>query len=413
MRPVQILENTLSLASGLISLSGVVVMIFAASPTIIAVMALAAVPAFIVRFIKARKIYEFRKEKTPLDRRSYYYSRVLTDEHYALEVRALNLGPKFNALYSGIRATIVKFVTRISRRMALMDIGSTIVETAAIFLVTAMLISRVGDGAITIGSFVMLFEAFRRGMTFLQNVVRSFGVLYNNKLFISNLFEFLELKPTVVSPADPVPFPENVESVEFRDLSFTYPGGERPVFEGYNLLCRKGESSRINGENGFGKTTLVKLLLRLYDPSHGTILINGIDIRRFDLVDLRRHVNAVFQDFVRYFLSFGENITLGDVFSEPDSSRLEKAVRLAGLQKVEAKLPKGYDTQMGRVFGEGVELSMGQKQRMAIARGLYADAPVMVLDEPLAWMDAASRDDFMKMLDNLSKEKVVILITHL
>lgn len=413
LRPVQILESTMSVMSAVISLIGVLAIIFTSSPLIVVVMAVAVLPSFFVRLAKSRKMYAFRKEQTPLERRSRYYSRVLTDEYFAAEVRAYSLGDKFRNLYVSTRQAIVRFVMTISRKMAFLDILCGVLETVALVSVTMILVKGVTDGTSTIGSFVMLFEAFRKGMTYLQNTVRGLGVLYNNKLFVSNLFDFLALEPSITSPEHPLPFPETVESVEFSHLDFTYPGAGKAVFTDYSLSARRGAITRIEGENGFGKTTLVKLLLRLYDPLGGAVLINGTDIRNFDIKDLRRGVSAVFQEFVRYYLTFEENVALGDVDAPIDEEKFERSVRLAALKDVMDRLPSGGKTPLGRAFDGGTELSMGQRQRLAIARELYSDSPVMVFDEPLAWMDVKSRSEFMQTLESLSKDRIVILISHL
>lgn len=413
LRPVQILESSMAVMSSVISLAGVLAVIFSQSPLIVAVMAVAVLPSFFVRLLKARKMYAFRKERTPLERRSRYYSMVLTDERYAAELRAYSLGEKFRKLYTDTRKAIVEFVISISRKMALLDTVCAVVETGALAAITVMLVGDVIDGQTSIGSFVMLFEAFRRGMGYLQSTVKGLGGLYNNKLFVSNLFDFLAINPVITSPAQPVPFPEKVESVEFSHIAFTYPGSGNPVFTDYSLTASKGSITRIEGENGFGKTTLVKLLLRLYDPQGGAVLINGIDIRKFSLRDLRKGVSAVFQEFVRYYLTFAENISLGDVDAPRDEQKIERSIRLASLSDVVKSLPRGKETPLGRAFDGGVELSMGQRQRLAIARELYSDSQVLLFDEPLAWMDVNSRSEFMKTLSSMSEERVVILISHL
>jgi ATP-binding cassette subfamily B protein len=200
--------------------------------------------------------------------------------------------------------------------------------------------------------------------------------------------------------------------VEFRDITFRYPKIERDVLSHFSLTARAGEVTQIEGENGFGKTTLLKLLLRLYDTDQGAVLINGVDVRRYDLKGLRRGIGAIFQDYVRFYCTAEENIAFGDV-QHHDPKRVRWAAHLSGADKFIDKLPKGYDTPLGRMFDGGEELSMGQWQRIALARQLYSNAPVLVFDEPTAWMDIPSRDRFYETLEEMKNQnKVIILIKH-
>jgi len=272
-----------------------------------------------------------------------------------------------------------------------------------------MLASQAFAAAISIGTFVMLFEAFRRGQTYLGTMVSSIAALYDNRLFVGNLFEFLNLKGTIASPADPVPFPEKVQTVEFRDVVFRYPDMDHDVLDHYNAVARVGEVFRLSGQNGYGKSTVVKLLLRLYDPQQGAVLINGIDLRRFDLNDLRTHVGVLFQDFVRYNLTATENIAM----ASKRGTTVVDAARQAGADEFLSKLPNGYENMLGRMFDGGSELSMGQWQRVALARAIYNDSPILVLDEPSAWLDHDARERLQQLVDESHKTKIVILISHI
>lgn len=412
-RPMRILEGFMGLIGSTITISGIVVMLCSASSIIIVVMIAAVIPSFIVRIIKSRKIYAFRRENTQSVRRTQYYSTLLNNKDYAKEMRTFGLTSHFREQYVKIRKDYVKKLIQISRRIAFYDTTSTIVETAALFFVTLFLIRSTTEGTISVGSFVMLFEAFRRGQTQLSSLVRSVSSLYDNKLFIGNLFEFLDLEPSIVSPENPIPFPEKVDSVEFRDITFRYPKMDHDVLSHYSLLARAGTVTEIHGENGFGKTTLLKLLLRLYDTDEGQILVNGIDVRKFDLQQLRHGIGAVFQDFVQFYCTAEENISFGDI-SRFDPERVRYAAELAGADTFINRLPKGYATPLGRMFDDGEELSMGQWQRVALARQMYVNAPVLIYDEPTAWMDVPSRERFYKTLESMKNEnKVIILIKHI
>lgn len=411
-RPLQVLTGFMGLLSSLITISGIVVMLATASPWIIVVMIVAVIPSFVVRIIKARKLYAFRRENTQSYRKTSYYTALLGGRDFAKEMRTFGLAPYFRKRFVEIRKALVHDILKISRRLGVYDSVCAIVETAALFFVTLFLILSTTSGAITIGSFVMLFEAFRKGQAQLTTLVSSISGLYDNRLFVGNLFEFLDLEPSILNAENPLPFPDKVETVEFRDITFRYPKMARDVLSHYNLMARSGEVTQIEGENGFGKTTLLKLLLRLYDTDGGAVLINGVDVRQYDLESLRRGIGAIFQDYVRFYCTAEENIAFGDI-EHYDKERVRYAAELSGSDKYIERLPHGYDTMLGRLFDGGEELSMGQWQRIALARQLYSDAPILIFDEPTAWMDVPSRERFYDTIDELkARGKVIILIKH-
>lgn len=411
-RPIRILENTVTVVGSVAALAGIAAMLLAASWQVVAVMLVAVLPSFAVRLYKSRRIYRFRRETTQDLRRTNYYGQLLTNRIFAKEVRAFGLADHFRRLYVDIRARLVQQLLAISRRLALFDAITAIFETAAMALVIIFLIRPAISGAMTIGSFVMLFEAFRRGQGHLSSLVSGVSGLYEHKLFINNLFEFLNLKPSIVSPQNPPPFPTRVDEVSFDDVTFSYPDMKQPVLSHFSLTARRGEVTLIEGENGRGKTTMLKLMLRLYDPQQGAVRINGIDIRRFDVAELRKGISVIFQDYVQFFFTARQNITFGDIDNADDTRRLADAIRLANADTVVDHLGKGLDTQLGRQFAGGEELSMGQWQRIALARQLYSQAQVLLFDEPTAWMDAAARSNFKQTLDNLRPDHIILLVQH-
>lgn len=411
-RPIRILENIVQVFGSLISLAGVAVMLFAASWKVIAVMVVAVVPTFCVRLYKSRRIYRFRRETTQMARRSNYFGSLLSSSMYAKEVRSFGLANHFRKCYVDIRRRLVDQLLHISRRMALLDSLTAVIEALSLAAVLLILVRPVVGGGLTIGTFVMLFEAFRRGQGYLNGLVGGVSGLYEHKLFINNLFEFLSLKPSILSPDRPEPFPEKVESISFSDVTFAYPGMKHAVLSHYSLDARFGEITRIEGENGFGKTTLLKLLLRLYDPQEGAVCVNGIDIRRFDVFELRHNISAIFQDYVQFHFTARENILFGDIDTPEDAKRISDALRLADAGHVVDTLSGGLDTVLGRQFENGEELSMGQWQRIALARQLYSNAPILVFDEPTAWMDVKARSNFFMALEELKPSHLIILVRH-
>ena len=431
-RPLVIMGNFMSLFGSALSIVGIVAMLTTASIWIIAVMIVAVMPGFAVRLYKARRIYTFRRDNTQLYRRTAYYSAILSSRDFAKEMRAYNLTDFFRRRFVATRSGLVRQLIAISRKLGALDILSALVEAAAMFAVVALLIHQALAAAITIGTFVMLFEAFRRGQGSLSSLVASIASLYDNRLFVTNLFDFLDFKPQITSPANPLPMPDKIETIEFRDVTFRYPDMQRDLLQHYSLTAHVGHITRIQGQNGFGKSTLVKLLLRLYDPQQGSVLINGIDIRNLDLRQLRSAVGVLFQDFGRYALTAAENIAFGDsecvnavmrdcVSTDTSThlhdkalidDRIKHAATLANAHSFISQLPENYNNMLGRTFDRGAEFSMGQWQRLAIARLLYTDAPILVLDEPMAWMDIPTRQPFIDTIEKLSHNKIIIIITH-
>ena len=441
-RPMQIMNSFMALGGATVMLGGIVGMLGASSPWVIPVMVVAVVPAFIVRLHKARSIYRFRRSSTQLYRQTGYYGSVLTSRPFAAELRAFRLAPRFRRLFTDRRRTLATRLLAISRRLGALDILCAIVEAAALLAVVWMLIHQALTAAISVGTFVMLFEAFRRGQGQLTTFATSIASLYDNRLFASNLFEFLDLRPTILAPDDPLPVPQTIETVELRDVTFRYPGAERDALQHFNLTCRRGQITHIQGQNGYGKTTVLRLILRLYDPQQGAVLVNGTDIRRFSPEELRSRIGVLFQDFARYAATVRENIEYGsDVRCEMNDVRCkmdDECEQVAGsgeqaaatsyqlpatslhhtstsspLLDFVSRLPQGYDTPLGRIFDGGQELSMGQWQRLALARALASDSPILLLDEPMAWMDQPTREIFLRELEKMKTDRIIVLINHI
>ena len=409
-RPLQIINNTMGLIGATVSIVGVVALLWNTALWIVGVMVLAVLPGFALRLYKSQIIYRFRKNNTQTYRQTSYFSALLTGRDFAKEMRAYNLSALFRERYVGVRRILRRRLTTIIRKMGAIDIVCGVVESAAMLLAMVSLIGQTTKGAISIGSFVMLFEAFRRGVGYIQSWINSFSGLYDSRLFISNLFEFLRLKPQIVSPADALPFPKEITCVEFHNVTFRYPDMRHNVLEHYSMRFNRGKINVIEGENGYGKSTVVKLLLRFYDPDEGAITVNGIDIRQFNLEDLRKNIGTIFQDFVRYNSTLRENVTFGA--SGDDSKDIERVIKAVGVDKIASRLEKGLDTPLGKMFDGGNELSMGQWQRVALARMLYSNAKVLVMDEPMAWLDTESRQEVNMVMDALKEEKLIIVINH-
>ena len=427
IRPLQLLNNSIRLFKSAVSIVGIVAILAGSSLWAVGVLFVTVIPAFIVRLLKSRRLYQFNKERTVHMRRSRYLSSLVTSRNYAMEVKARGLAGFFCKKYVEIRRELREMMRRIIWKMTAYDMLCSLFEAVSVLAVTVILVKGTVGGAYSIGTFVMLFEAFRKGQTFFSDITLSLAGIYDNLLFIGNLFDFMDIKPEVLSPGNPEDFPSDIKSVEFDNVCFSYPGSGSLVLDHFCLFARKGEMTRIEGPNGFGKTTVVKLLLRLYDPTEGSVLINGVDIRRFRLEDLRHNVSAAFQELNIFNFSIRENIQFGDLESFGESNlsgincggrteaddRMSESIRLSESSSIIDNYPEGLETMVGREFDNGVVPSMGQSQRLCLARHFYSNASIMVFDEPTAWMDARSRTAFMQHLEKLSREKLVIFISHI
>lgn len=412
-RSIMLLMSSLQIFGSVISIATITAMLATASAWTLVIMVIAVIPSFFVRVVRARKLYALNKERTSMYRRSKYLSTLITGRENAMEVRARGLSGFLRVQYVKIREEIRKAMISLIRKMAAYDSVCAILEAAALVLITVVLLRGAQNGKFTVGTFVILFDAFRRGQSQLQSLTTGIARMYDNQLFINNLYEFLSVESNIHSPESPVPFPEDVDTIAFDDVTFRYPEGETPVLEHLNLVAHKGEITRIEGPNGFGKTTMVKLMLRLYDPQEGAVRINGIDIREFGLGELRRKVSAAFQQVSAFNFTVKENIAFGDVADPFDEEKMKHAAEASGFAPVAEKLQNGYDTMVGREFDNGEELSQGQRQRLAIARHLYSDAPIMIFDEPTAWLDMVSRSTFLENLEKIKKDRIVIFISHI
>jgi ATP-binding cassette subfamily B protein len=272
---------------------------------------------------------------------------------------------------------------------------------------------RTFEGQLTLGDLALFYQAFTQGQGLLRSLLGNVGRIYENVLFLGNLFEFLDMQPQIVDPPHPKPAPTTLqEGIRFRQVTFSYPGSERKVLEDFNFDIPAGKVVAIVGANGAGKTTLVKLLCRLYDPQSGSIQLDGTDLCELRVKQVRRLITVLFQFPAPYFTSAAENIRLGDLAAAPDRGAIESAARSAGAHEFITRLPRGYDTPLGKWFAGGAELSGGEWQRLALARAFLRRAQIMILDEPTSFMDSWAEVDWFDRFRELAVGRTAIFITH-
>ena len=413
-RPTRVVNDMLRIAQATISLIAIVgLLLFALHWLLAVILFAAAIPGALVRFWYSDRMYRWQHLRTSTDRRARYYNWLLTSDWHAKEIRLFNLGQLFTRRSKELRKQLRQEKLDIAKTRSAGELAASLGQTLAIFGALAFVAHQTLGGAITLGGLVMYFQAFQRGQSLLQEMSTGLSGLYENNLFLSSLFEFLDLSPKVVEAVNPKPVPQPMQTgIVFEQVTFHYPAGRHNVLEDISFTIRPGEHVAFVGENGAGKTSLIKLLCRLYDPIEGNITFDGIDIREMDTTVLRREISVIFQDYARYQMTARENIWLGDVELPPESERIETAARDAGADEVIAGLRAGYDTQLGKWFDDGEELSIGQWQKVALARGFVRDGQVMVLDEPTSALDAKAECEMFDSFHRMVKGRTVILISH-
>lgn len=412
-RPMSIVNGLAQIGKNGVSLVAISVLLLSFHWVIGVVLLLAVGIGVAVRFFYTRKMFRWQREQTSTERQSGYYSGILTGGSYAKEVRLFDLGPLFMRRFKEVRLKLRKGRLALSHKRSLAEFAAQLFAMAALYGLYAYLVYQVLGGKITLGELAMYSQAFQRVQGSLRGILNSLAGLYEDNLFLSNLYEFLDLKRTVAEPdpAQPVPRPMQ-RGIVLDHVSFQYPGGARRVLEDVSLSIRPGETIALVGANGSGKTTLIKLLCRLYDPTGGTLTWDGVDLRQFETRALRREIAVIFQDYVHYQLSAEENIWLGNAAAPPDRERIVAAARRSGADEVIRRLPHGYDTILGKQFAAGAELSVGEWQKVALARAFMRDAQLLVLDEPTSSMDAKAEYEIFQSFRQLVAGRTAVLISH-
>jgi len=412
-RPLALLESSGSLLQNSITLLAIGFLLFPYGWWLPVVLFVSTLPAFYVVLRFNRRYHRWWEKTTSDRRRTQYYDMLLTHSAIAAELRLFDIGPYFQSAYQTLRQRLRLEQLALSQKQSLARLGAGFAGILISGVALLWVVWQVMQGLMNLGDLTLFYQSFNRGQNLLGSLLGRLGQIYNNTLFLGNLFEFLELKPRVTDPAQPVPRPVKLQDgIHFKQLSFRYPGSERDVFKDFNLTIPAGKVVAIVGANGAGKSTLIKLLCRLYDPVDGCIELDGINLRDLALKDLRRLITAMFQFPVLYFTIAAENIRLGDLTAAYDLTKIEAAARRAGADEFISRLPQKYETQLGKWFADGSELSGGEWQRLALARAFYRQAEIMILDEPTSLLDSWSEIDWFDRFRELAHGRTAIIITH-
>jgi ATP-binding cassette, subfamily B, bacterial len=412
-RPTAILNDVLQLGQNTISLLSMGAILWWLHWGIIPILIVTAIPYFVVRLQRSNMVYAWERGRIPLERKAWYVNALLTQATAAKEVRLFDLGPRLREWFQDARAVLRQERISLERRWAFMTLVAQLIGVVGVFGICGFVAVRTFHGLFTVGDLVICFQAVQRASGFLEGFGQSISSLYESKLFLTTLDEFLGIKSRLSTSAHPKSFPRPItQGVVFDHVSFQYPHEDRVAIREFTFAINPGEHVAFVGANGAGKTTLVKLLCRLYDPSAGRIMIDGTDLRDYPLADVRAAVSGIYQDFVKFQLSAQENIALGERCSTVDAAAVVRAATQAGVHEVLERLPQGYDTLLGKLFDGGHELSIGEWQKVALARALLRDSPILILDEPTSAMDAKAEAELFERFHELARGRMAILISH-
>jgi ATP-binding cassette subfamily B protein len=412
-RALSILNDGFMFVQNAITLTSFIALLLAFSPFLALLLLGATIPLFIAQSRFSELRFRLLTWRAPEARRMMYLERLLTNSESAKEVKLFGLGEPLLKRYHDLFWKFYAEDTTLARRRSAISVGFGVLTSLSYYLAYAWIVFRTVIGAISLGSMTLYLTVFRQSQSTFQGMLSGLNNLYESALFMSNLYSFLGLEPQMKLAEAPLRVPRPiVRGIEFRNVSFKYPGRSDWALRNVSLTIGPGEKLALVGANGAGKTTFIKLLTRLYDPTEGQILLDGVDLREYDLDDLRRRIGVIFQDFVRYMMTAGENIGFGQIEALEDRPRIERAAEQGGADEVIAGLPQGYETMLGAWFERGRELSGGQWQKIALGRAFMRDAEVLVLDEPTSALDAQREYEIFQRFRQLTDGRIAILISH-
>ncbi|RSN48118.1 multidrug ABC transporter permease [Amycolatopsis sp. WAC 04197] len=412
-RPLSMMNSALGLVRTVITFGSMIALLVSISPLLALVALLAPIPAFISQSKYGARAFWLTLMMSPLKRRMDYLSSLVTTDTYAKETKLFGLGPYFVDRFQRLGQVFYDRQRILTRKRSVSSTSWGLLSTAAGSAIALYIALEAVGGRLTLGDLALYTAAAASVQTSVQGLFTAFSGMYENNLYLDTLYRFLGTKPEIVAPPEPRPLPSTVEGhIQFEEVSFTYPGAADPALDGVSFEIRPGETVAVVGRNGAGKSTLFKLLCRLYDPTGGRILLDGVDIREYDPVALRRQISAMFQDYVTYQGTAAENIGLGDLTHLVDRERIETSAKRAGADERIERLPSGYDSPLGRWFDQGVSLSGGEWQKIALARAFLREAPILILDEPTSALDAQAEHDLFSRLRELSEGRTTLYISH-
>ncbi len=410
---LNIVNSMLQMVQQAITLVSLIFLLVRFSPWLAVIVFVSAIPAFLSQSQYAERAFRAVSRRAPEARLLNYLETLLTGNDTVKEIKLFGLGLPLLKRYQELFVRFYLEDLAIARRRTMAGLGWGMLSNLAYYGSYAWIVLRTVAGRITLGDMTMFLGIFRQSQNSIRALLDGLNRLYESNLYLDNLVDYLKLQPLLAAPAGGLPAPEPVrQGIEFRHVSFCYPGSDVFVLRDINLQIRPGERIALVGLNGAGKTTLIKLLTRLYDPTEGQILLDGADLREYDLTSLHQRFGVIFQDFVRYQFTVRENIGFGQVDALDDLARIMDAADRGGAGAIIEKMPQGYDTMLGRRWEKGHELSGGQWQKIALARAFMRKAEVMVLDEPTSALDAKAEYEVFRRFGELMEGRIAVLISH-
>jgi ATP-binding cassette, subfamily B, bacterial len=411
-RPLSLVMRTFGLLQNAVSLVSFGSLLVRFSPWAVVLLILAGLPAFLAEAKFSVEAFRLFRWRAPESRMQIYLESVLAREDTAKEVKLFELGPRLLDRYRDIFTRLYREDRDLTLRRDAWGSGLGLLGTATLYGGYAWIAAETVLGTMTVGQMTMYLMLFRQGQTAVSAALSAVSGLYEDNLYLSNLYEYLE-QPVGRRGGDAKRGPSPGDGIRFENVEFVYPGAGAPALSGIELHVRPGESLALVGQNGSGKTTLIKLLTRLYQPTRGRILLDGLDLEEWDETTLRQRIGVIFQDFARYQMMVGENIGAGDVRAFDDEGRWRSAAAQGLAAEFVENLPAGYHTQLGKWFKDGRELSGGQWQKIALARAFMRnEADILVLDEPTAAIDAGAEAEVFEHFRELTRNRIAIVISH-
>ena len=410
---ISIVNAILQIIQQVITLASVLVLLVRFSPLLAIVVFVAAIPSFLSQSQYAEMAFMAVTRRAKEARLLNYLEQLLTGNDTFKEVKMFGLGKPLLERYRQLFINFFNEDIAIARKKSLAGLGWGLLSSLAYYGSYVWVILRTIAGAATLGDMTMFLSIFRQSQQSITSLLGNFNNLYEGNLYLDNLLDYLKITPVLVNPKDGLMAPSPIEQgIRFQNVSFKYPGSDVFVLKNINLFIPPGESIALVGLNGAGKTTLVKLLTRLYDPTEGEILLDGHDLREYDLASLHQRFGVIFQDFVRYQFSVRENIGFGQVDELENLEKIKDAAERGGADQVIEGMPNGYETILGRRWEKGLELSGGQWQKIALARAFMRNAEALILDEPTSALDAEAEYEIFKRFRELMSGRIAVLISH-
>ena len=411
-RPVALLGNLGALLQNSITLVAMGAILIPLGPWLALALLLSTLPAFYVVVHYALAEYQWRQRTTTDDRRAWYYDWIMTTADAAAEIRLFGLGKHFQSHHKGLRNRLRGERLHLTRRQGFAELAASLIALTIMGAALGWMVWKASQGLVTLGELALIYAAFNQGQGLMRTLLENAGQLYGNSLFLGNLFEFLAL-PSDSRGGPPWPPVRDIQrAITFDRVSFTYPNATRKALDNFTMTIPSGKIVAIVGPNGAGKSTLLKLLCRFYDPDAGSIDIDGKDLKDFAIEDLRHLITVLFQQPFHYNTTVRDNILYGDLKLDATDAEITAAIRAAGAEDIISRLPEKEQTLLGRWFPAGTELSVGEWQRIALARAFLRRAPIIILDEPTSALDPWAEADWLERFRELALGRTSIIITH-